>query len=787
MSHLIVHRIAGFPAGTLLFATLGLLSACNGQISTAPNHYALGGTISGLTQSSLVLANKGRTVGVSAVSSSFSFGSDFAAGTSYAVTIQTQPTGQTCTVSNGSGMMGTANVGSVAIACGDKAYTLGGTVTGLTSSSLVLANGGDVLTVPVNAATFTMPTTVAFGTAFVVAVHTQPSGETCTITNGSGTMGTANDANVVVVCADRSYSLGGSVSGLGSSGLVLANGGDTITVPASATTFTLPTTVAYGSSYAVTVHTQPAGQACAVSAGTSTMPASNVTSVAVTCTSQPFSVGGSISGLTTSGLVLANGTDTRTVTLGATSFTMPAPVTFGSQYSVTVQTQPTGLTCSVSNGSGTIPAGNVTAVTVACADQTYSLGGAISGLTASGLVLANGTDTLTVSSGAISFTLPAAVPYGSPYNVTVHTQPATVTCTVGNGSGTMAAGAVTNVTVSCAVNTYTVGGSISGLTASGLVLANGSDVTPALGATATTFTMPTGVASGSTYNITVHTQPTGQVCTVGAGTGPVTTSNIASVTVSCTNSSTSFTTPGAATYVVPAGVTSLQVVASGGGGGATTGFAYHGGNGGIVTATISVTPGDVLTLFVGGGGGVGFATGGGGGSSNVNASTANRIIAGGGGGAGAGSGGAANGGDGGGNGTSSGANGEATNASFGHGGAAGVGGAGGSGVGTGGNGNGASGANGNGGAGGVGGYQNAGAGGIGSGGGTGGAGGNEAAGGGGGGGYGGGGGVGSGPPDDGGGGGGGSTGPTGSVFTVSTNGGATGAAGGSGSIVVTPM
>jgi len=224
-------------------------------------------------------------------------------------------------------------------------YSLGGTVSGLTASGLKLANGSDTLSVASGATTFTTPTQLASGTAYSVTVQTQPAGEMCTVSNGSGTIGTANVANVVVACSKTSNSLGGKVSGLTTSGLVLANGSDTVTVDANAAAFTLPTPVAAGSSYAVTVKTQPTGLACAVTNGTGTMPTSPVTSVTVTCTDQPFDLGGSISGLTTSGLMLANGSDMLTVNSGATSFTMPTKVAYGSQYAVTVHAQPAGLTC----------------------------------------------------------------------------------------------------------------------------------------------------------------------------------------------------------------------------------------------------------------------------------------------------------------------------------------------------------------------------------------------------------------------------------------------------------
>jgi hypothetical protein len=676
-------------------------------------------------------------------------------------------------------------------------YTLGGTVSGLDSSGLVLVNDGQTLAVSAGAPSFSFGSMLVHGSSYAVAVAAQPAGQICTVANGSGSGVTANVANVVVTCSAESYSLGGTVHGLTSSGLVLTDGAETVTVAAGATTFEFATPIAAGSTYAVTVKTQPTGLACSVSKGTGTMPAANVNTVVVTCTTEAFSLGGSIAGLTTTGLVLANGADTLAVAANATSFTMPTDVPYGSAYNVVVKTQPTGLSCSVTRGAGVMPAAAVTNIAVVCADQTYSLGGTISGLTANGLVLANGSDTLAVSSGATSFTMPTAVPFGAAYTVTVQTQPTGLTCTVSNGSNTMPAHPVTDVAVACAVTTYTVGGTISGLTESGLVLANGTD-TLSVAANATMFTMPTGVASGATYDVVVYSQPASESCTVSNATGPVSTSDITTVAVSCA-AIPSFTASGPGTWTVPAGVTSIQIVATGGGGGASfpgTNFGGNGGNGGIVTGTLAVTPGETLSLYVGGGGAgtnVALTGAAGGGSTSVNG-TAFQIIAGGGGGGGGGNIEASPGGDGGGAGTSAGTAGTGSDSSGGSPGAGGVGGAGGCGgdlppnCGTNPPQDGAAGGTGSGGPGGTGGNSVgppviAGGAGLGSG--AGGAGGIYSAGGGGGGGYGGGGGGGSGGNADGGGGGGGSAGPAGSTFSVGANGGIGAANGGDGSIVIT--
>jgi uncharacterized repeat protein (TIGR03803 family) len=414
-------------------------------------------------------------------------------------------------------------------------YSLGGTVSGLSGSGLTLGNGATTLQVAAGATSFTMSSSMASGTTYAITVVSQPADQTCTVAQGAGTIGTANVGNVVVTCAAQSFPLGGTIVGLGeNTGLVLTDGTDTLSVSAGSTSFTMPTPVAVGSSYAVTVGTQPTGLACSVSHGSGTMPAGAVSTVQVSCTDQPFSLGGTISGLgANTGLVLSDGTDSLTVAANATTFIMPTKLAFGSTYAVTITGSPSGLTCSVSNGGGTMPAANVTNVAIACSDQSYTVGGTIQGLSSAGLVLVNNGATLNVNSGTTQFTMPARVAYTSAYNVTVQTQPTNETCTVSNGSGTMGTANVTTVTVNCAVNTYTIAGSISGLTATGLVLQNNGTDNTSIPANAIGFTMGGGLVSGNSYNITVETQPSGLACTVTNGTGTVASQNVGNVSIAC--------------------------------------------------------------------------------------------------------------------------------------------------------------------------------------------------------------------------------------------------------------
>src|SRR5713101_2575263 len=104
-------------------------------------------------------------------------------------------------------------------------YTIGGTIAGLTGSGLVLQlNGGGNLPVSPNATGFAFIAQLAGGAAYTISVLTQPTNpnQICTVTGGSGNVGAANVTNVSVTCVNT-FTIGGMVSGLGGTGLVLRN------------------------------------------------------------------------------------------------------------------------------------------------------------------------------------------------------------------------------------------------------------------------------------------------------------------------------------------------------------------------------------------------------------------------------------------------------------------------------------------------------------------------------------------------------------------------------------
>ena len=245
--------------------------------------YTVGGTVSGLSGTVVLQDNGGDNLSVAA-NGTFTFAAALVGGASYGVTVLTNPPGQTCTVSNGSGTVGSANVTSVAVSCtGAASYTVGGTVSGLSGTVVLQDNGGDNLSVSANGP-FTFATALAGGAAYSVTVKTNPAGQSCAVSNGSGSVGSANVTGVAVSCSNAaSFTVGGTVSGLSGTVVLQDNGGDNLSVSANGP-FTFATALAGGASYGVTVLTNPAGQSCAVSNGSGTVGSANVTGVAVSCT-----------------------------------------------------------------------------------------------------------------------------------------------------------------------------------------------------------------------------------------------------------------------------------------------------------------------------------------------------------------------------------------------------------------------------------------------------------------------------------------------------------------------
>ncbi len=503
--------------------------------------YTVGGAVSGLTGTVVLQDNGGDNLSVLS-NGTFTFASQVANGSTYGVTVLTQPAGQTCSVSTGAGTVSGANVTNVSLVCATNSYTVGGSVTGLTGSVVLQDNNGDNLTVAANG-TFTFASKVANGSPYSVTVLTHPASQSCSVANGNGTIALANISNVVITCATNNYTIGGTVTGLKGSMVLQDNSGDNLTVSTNGN-FSFATTVAYGNAYSVTVLTQPAGQTCSVSTATGTVSGGNVTNVGVVCSTNTYNVGGTVSGLVGTLVLQDNNGDNLTVTANGT-FTFATKVANGSPYSVTALTHPASQSCSVASGAGTIALANVNNVAITCATNTYTIGGTVTGLNGSMVLQDNNGDNLTVSTNG-SFSFATAIASGSAYSVSVLSQPAAQTCTVSTGAGTVSGANVTNVSLVCSTNSYTIGGSVTGLTGT-VVLQdnNGDNLTIAANGT---FTFATKVASASPYSVTVLTQPAGQICTISTGAGTVSGANVTNVSLAC--SPISYTVGGSVTGLV---------------------------------------------------------------------------------------------------------------------------------------------------------------------------------------------------------------------------------------------
>jgi hypothetical protein len=214
-------------------------------------------------------------------------------------------------------------------------------------------------------------------------VGTQPTGQTCAVINGSGTVGSSNVTNVTVTCtAIATYSITVQITNLvGTIGVTL-NGSTSASVtnptatPASESLI-FPK-IANGTMYDVMVTTQPAGYTCATTDGSGTIASANIT-VNVACIANPtYSITVQITNLVGTIGVTLNGSTSASVTnptaTPASESIIFPKIANGTMYDVTVTTQPAGYTCATSDGSGTIASANVT-VNVACTANGSGSGG----------------------------------------------------------------------------------------------------------------------------------------------------------------------------------------------------------------------------------------------------------------------------------------------------------------------------------------------------------------------------------------------------------------------------
>ncbi len=171
---------------------------------TTPQAYYVSGSVTGYdsTTDLMLRLNGGNNTNISN-DGPFGFTEGLITGTTYTVTIGTQPSGQECSVANGTGSIAGADVTNIEVTCEDlppELFKVGGQVSGLAGQVVLQLNGSQTLTRKFNG-TYNFTPGVESGEAYEVTVLTQPATQICTVTNGSGTMGWEAVTNVDVSCA----------------------------------------------------------------------------------------------------------------------------------------------------------------------------------------------------------------------------------------------------------------------------------------------------------------------------------------------------------------------------------------------------------------------------------------------------------------------------------------------------------------------------------------------------------------------------------------------------------
>ncbi|MGB6308349.1 MAG: PASTA domain-containing protein [Steroidobacteraceae bacterium] len=139
--------------------------------------------------------------------------------------------------------------------------------------------------------TQTAATTAITGAGLKVGTLTQamsssiPKGDVVSENPAAGSsVASGSTVALVISTGPETYSIGGILIGLGASATVhVLNGADDVPIAANGA-FTLPTGVASGGNYGVTVGTPTSAQTCAVQNGSGTAASGNITNVVVYCT-----------------------------------------------------------------------------------------------------------------------------------------------------------------------------------------------------------------------------------------------------------------------------------------------------------------------------------------------------------------------------------------------------------------------------------------------------------------------------------------------------------------------
>ncbi len=190
-----------------------------------------------------------------------------------------------------------------------------------------------------------------------------------TITDNNGGTAIANQ----IIRIDVFSSIGGAITGLNGGVNINLNGIENTSLNVNGP-YNFFNQLINGSSYLVTINTQPTSpnKTCVIVNGSGTVTGTDITNVDITCTTNTYFIGGSVTGLINdNSIVLQNNLSDDLQLCNQTTFVFSTPLTDQSTYDITILTPTNSPTqnCSVVNGSSTLAGDDVTNVEIACAND----------------------------------------------------------------------------------------------------------------------------------------------------------------------------------------------------------------------------------------------------------------------------------------------------------------------------------------------------------------------------------------------------------------------------------
>ena len=321
---------------------------------------------------------------LSVTNTDFSFLTSLVYASQYSVVISQQPTAQTCSLSQSEGQISNEAPDTVVVQCEDIEFSLVGEAFGLKgSASLLLESGSKSELLVVEEEQFSFDTSLLVGEAYDVSLNTSPAGQSCALTNASGTVQITGADEVLLSCTDNIYIIAGAASGLDSSlelRLITDQGAEIISVSNGAFSFT--SELHYGDGYTVDILEQPEGQSCSLSNGSDVI-GDVAPLISVACTTT-FPVTGITTGLTgslslsliaaapqegqsrPSNAELSSETILEEINVSVESFSFQQVLEVGSSYEVAVVEQPENQVCSLSDHYGVVSSSGISVVQVMC-------------------------------------------------------------------------------------------------------------------------------------------------------------------------------------------------------------------------------------------------------------------------------------------------------------------------------------------------------------------------------------------------------------------------------------